>query len=100
MKSQRRSKPTGRRSRPGSHTHSKAFCLKVLRRLSEYVDDELPRDVCREIRQHLGDCPNCEVFLTSLRQAVSICRHTPTLPLSASTRARMRGEILRAVSPR
>ncbi len=84
----------------GPHGHAQAFCLKVLRRLSAYLDDELSGDVCREIRKHLGACPKCEVFLDSLRQTVNLCRHSPTHGLSPRARARMRLEILKAVGTR
>ncbi len=88
------------RRRPvrGSHRHSKAHCLKILRRLSEYLDDELPGNLCREIRKHLGACPRCEVFLTSLKATVNLCRHKPTRPLSAAARTSLRRKILQLTS--
>lgn len=76
--------------------HSKADCLKILRGLSAYLDDELAGDVCREIRRHLGACPNCEVFLDSLRQTITLCRHVEPPPLSPAAKARLRGHILKA----
>lgn len=78
------------------HGHSKAQCIKVLRRLSAYLDDELSVGICKEIRKHLGACPNCEVFISSLRQAVRLCRHTAPAPLSPAFKARLRIQILRA----
>lgn len=86
--------------RRGAHPHpghSKAQCLKVLRRLSAYLDHELPISVCREIRKHIGACPNCEDFVTSLRQTVRLCRHANTSPMSAMAKARIRREIYKAV---
>ncbi|MCS6329266.1 MAG: zf-HC2 domain-containing protein [Nitrospira sp.] len=70
--------------------------MKVLERLSAYLDDELSGDVCSEIRLHLGDCPNCEVFLDSLRQTVRLCQHRPSPPLSEKDRAALRLQILKA----
>ncbi|MBX3345441.1 MAG: zf-HC2 domain-containing protein [Nitrospira sp.] len=70
--------------------------MKVLERLSAYLDDELSGDVCTEIRLHLGDCPNCEVFLDSLRQTVRLCQHRPSPPLSEKDRAALRRQILKA----
>lgn len=74
--------------------------MRILRRLSEYLDDELPGSLCREIRRHLGACPRCEIFLKSLRQTVELCRRSPTRPLSASARASLRRQILRLTSAR
>ncbi|HMU54600.1 MAG TPA: zf-HC2 domain-containing protein [Nitrospira sp.] len=86
--------------RPGRSAHHAAHrlgrCLYILRQLSAYIDDELPSDICRELRRHLGACPNCEVFAASLREAVGLCRHRPTPHLSSSDRAALRREIIRA----
>ncbi|MGH7253307.1 MAG: anti-sigma factor family protein [Nitrospiraceae bacterium] len=79
------------------HGHSKAQCLKVLRRLSAYLDDELSVSICKEIRKHLGACPNCEIFITSLRQTISLCRCADVPSLSPAAKARLRREILKAI---
>lgn len=76
--------------------HSKAHCLKILRQLSQYIDDELSTEVCKEIRKHLGACPNCEVFLNSLRQTVTLYRHLESRPLSPSLKSRIRRSVLQA----
>jgi anti-sigma factor RsiW len=78
------------------HDHGKSQCLNILRQLSAYIDDELAGDICREIRRHLDACPNCEIFVSSLRQTVSLCRHSPVPSLSPLDRSSMREKILRA----
>lgn len=97
----KRAAPKQRR-RPAAtpHQHEAGRCLDILRELSGFIDDELPDDICRQIRQHLGDCPHCEEFVVSLRQTVSLCRGNPTPALSASERALMREEILNAARSR
>ncbi len=87
-----------KRSRPSSHRHTpgQGHCVDLLRQLSAYIDDELPSDICREIRQHLGACPNCEVFIASLQQTVTLCRYRPVPPLKSSDRVNMRRAILDA----
>ena len=89
-KRQRHSSPTRHR-----HAHGKSRCLRILRRLSAYIDDELSTSICQEIRRHLGACPNCETFVASLRQTVSLCRHSPAPTLSTADRALMRAKILK-----
>lgn len=91
------------RTQPGSrkpvHTgHGKGHCLKILERLSAYLDDELSNDVCQEIRSYLGHCPNCEVFLDSLRQTVRLCQNRPAPTLSPQTRSTLRRQILKAAA--
>lgn len=82
------------------HRHEPGRCLRILRALSAFIDDELPTDVCVEIRRHLGACPRCEDFVTSLRQTVSLCRRSPAPVLSGNDRAQMREKILTAVRRR
>jgi len=76
--------------------HGPGRCLNILKQLSAYIDDELPSEICGELRRHLGACPNCEVFVASLRDTVTLCRHRPTPPLSASDRATLRLNIIQA----
>jgi anti-sigma factor RsiW len=82
------------------HRHGKGRCLHILRELSAYIDDELSRDICQEIRWHIGACPNCESFVASLRQTVSLCRHSQALALSSADRALMREKILQTARAR
>ncbi len=95
---------SGQRARASTtrhqHDHGKSRCLGILRQLSAYIDDELAGDICQEIRRHLGACPNCEVFVASLRQTVSLCRHSPVPSLSTVDRGLMRQTILKAAQIR
>ncbi len=78
--------------------HGKRNCVKILERLSAYLDDELSGDICKEIRAHLGDCPNCEDFLDSLRHTVQLCQHRPFPSLSPKDRAALRRQILKSAA--
>lgn len=87
-----------KRKTPQGHRHSKAGCVKVLQRLSAYLDDELTTEVCKEVRAHMGACPKCELFLASLRQTISLCRHFEASPLSPAKKLQLRREIQKAIS--
>lgn len=86
-----------KRTAQQAHRHSKAGCLKILQRLSAYLDDELTTDVCKEVRAHMGACPKCEVFLDSLRQTISLCRHFDAGSLSPAKKLQLRREIQKAI---
>jgi anti-sigma factor RsiW len=86
------------RNTPQRHRHSTAGCVKILQRLSAYLDDELTAEVCKEVRAHMGACPKCEIFLDSLRQTISLCRHFEASPLSLSKKLQLRREIQKAIS--
>lgn len=76
--------------------HGKAHCLKIFRRLSLYLDGELPDNVCEEIRKHLGGCENCEVFLASFKRTVMLCRKYPAKPMSSRAKDAVHAAILKA----
>ena len=96
MSSRIRTQPGTRK--PLDHDHDMRHCLKVLQKLSAYVDEELSGDICAEIRSHLGACPNCEIFLDSLRQTITLCRHNQYHSLSAADRATIRRQILKSAA--
>lgn len=54
------------------HRHGIEECKELFERLSEYIDGELPQDLCSHIEGHMEDCPPCVAFLRSLRQAVDL----------------------------
>ena len=91
-----------KQSRPSSHRHmhGQGHCEDLLRQLSAYIDDELPSDICREIRRHLVACANCEVFIASLQHTVTLCRHRPAPQLTSVDRMNMRRAILDAANAR
>jgi len=91
-----------KQSKPSSydHRHSEGACVDLLRQLSAYIDDELPSDICKEIRRHLGACPNCEVFIASLQHTVTLCQHRPAPQLRPVDRMNMRRAILDAANAR
>jgi anti-sigma factor RsiW len=91
---------SGQRKPARPHRHGKGSCVAILKKLSAYIDDELPGTLCTELRRHLGACPNCEEFVASLRQTVALCQHQPAPALSQAERARMRNDILRSARPR
>lgn len=82
------------------HKHGEGGCVDLLRKLSAYIDDELPSDICLEVRRHLGACPNCEVFIASLQHTVTLCRHRPVPQLASVDRMNMRLAILNAANAR
>ena len=49
-------------------------CRTVFEMLSEYIDGDLPVDVCEHINQHIAGCAPCVQFVESLRKSVSAFR--------------------------
>jgi len=49
-------------------------CREIFAMLSDYLNLELPADVCKEIEAHLAGCPPCIDFAESLRKTAELCR--------------------------
>ena len=79
-----------------SHARAKAECLKFVRHLSDFLDQELAEQLCEHINRHAEHCPPCDHFLATLRKTVALCRHAKVKPLSSSLKAQLRRDILQA----
>lgn len=69
-------------------------CSEIFAVFSEYLNLELPPDACREIEEHLADCPPCSEIVESLRATVDLCKQykpgTMPAPLANGVRAQLR----------
>ena len=60
-----------------SHDHDRGSCKELFARLSEYMDGELPQDVCAGFDGHFEDCPRCIRFMDSMKRAVRLVESMP-----------------------
>ena len=56
------------------HLHKN--CKALLGSLSEYIDGELPAELCKEIEKHLDGCENCRIVLNTTRRTIDLV-HMP-----------------------
>lgn len=89
---------TRRRTPRSARSHSTVHCRKILRTISGYLDNDLPKSACAVIRKHLGVCPKCERVVRSLKRTINLCKRADVGRLTASDKTRLRKEILSAVS--
>ena len=54
------------------HLHEN--CQALLGTLSEYIDGELPTELCKEIEKHLAGCDNCRVVLNTTKRTIDLVR--------------------------
>ena len=54
------------------HLHEN--CQTLLGTLSEYIDGELPPELCKEIEKHLAGCDNCRVVLNTTKRTIDLVR--------------------------
>ena len=66
----------------GEHRHDSRQCKQIFARLSEYLDGELPDDLCEQNDGHMEDCPPCQAFLKSLERTVRLVedQQEPRMP--------------------
>lgn len=71
-------------------SHDATGCREIFARLSEYIDGELPQDLCDEVERHFGGCAPCEAFLESLRRTVRWIEQAGDEPLPEDLRRAVR----------
>lgn len=47
-------------------------CESLLGALSNYIDGELPPEVCTQIEAHLSGCENCRAVLNTTRRTIDL----------------------------
>lgn len=85
------------------HRHDEN-CKEIASLLSEYLDAELPPDLCGQIEAHISGCPPCVEFVESLRKSIELCRRrrleaTPG-PLPAEAREELMAAYRRMLESR
>ncbi|MBI4536187.1 MAG: zf-HC2 domain-containing protein [Ignavibacteriae bacterium] len=64
-------------------------CKKVYLHICESLDEDLNSPRCREIRNHLDDCPNCRAYLDSIKKTITLYRMEPAPHVPASVHNRL-----------
>lgn len=62
------------------HSHSLERCRELVAQLNDYLDGELPPELCAELDAHLAGCPDCQVVLDTLGKTVQIVRTLELAP--------------------
>ena len=77
-----------------SHPHDPE-CVRLLERVSEYLDHAVDEATCRAIEAHVRACPSCAAVIDGLRRTVGLCRETGDRPVPAAVKARAQASISR-----
>ena len=54
------------------HAHDQGRCRELLGQLNEYVDGELAAELCRDLEEHMADCPDCRVVFDTLTKTIAL----------------------------
>lgn len=71
-------------------------CKEIFSLLSQYLDAELPPDLCREIDTHISGCPPCVEFMESLKKSIALCHEYQSRDLPGPLPVKARDELLSA----
>lgn len=71
-------------------------CKEIFALLSEYLDQELPDDICRQIDAHVSGCPPCVEFVDSLKKTIELCHSYRSQDLPGPLPASAREDLLAA----
>ena len=69
--------------------HLHQDCKALLGSLSEYIDGELPPELCQEIEKHLDGCENCRVVLNTTRRTIDLVHAPMNQDVPADVRERL-----------
>jgi predicted anti-sigma-YlaC factor YlaD len=60
------------------HVHTPQ-CKQLLSHISDYVDGDLPPELCVTIAEHLKNCENCRIVVDTLKKTIEIYKETTPL---------------------
>lgn len=49
---------------------------EVYKQICDFMGEDLNTPVCKEVAEHLESCPNCKVYLDTVKKTVTICQET------------------------
>jgi hypothetical protein len=64
-------------------------CDDAFRRLSEYLEGQLPGPLGDDLLRHLGDCVSCDDVRRDLQDLTRLSRQCPAPPLPEELRRRI-----------
>lgn len=71
----------------------KGHCCHLLSEISDYIDGELPAELCNDLEKHLQGCSNCRIVVNSMRKTIELyqaCAEDETLPTAVKERLYLR----------
>ena len=64
-------------------------CREVLGQVSQYLDAEAAADLCRRLDEHLSACPQCRVYVDTVKKTILLYKSETPLDCPEEVRARL-----------
>ena len=74
-------------------------CDDVRSALSNYLDDDVPPEVRRELERHLAECRTCQVLYDTTRKTLSLVTNLGSFELPEAVSERLVERILTKLPP-
>lgn len=75
---------------------TKQECSEIFAQLSEYLDGDLPPDVCESMEAHIVECAPCVEFVESLRKSMALSRQAAMGIEQAELKAEVKARLAEA----
>ena len=81
---------------PAAFRSSIVDCSEVLEQLSEFLDSDAQAELCRAIEQHLSRCPDCSVYVDSVKKTVVLYQADRDVAIPVKVSAGLQAALARA----
>jgi len=72
------------------HQHgSTGHCRRLTAVFSDYLDKETGQRVCRQVEEHLAQCPDCKLYLDTLNRSITLYRGLGDVPVPQDVESRL-----------
>ena len=68
-------------------------CSQIFARLSEYLNGDLPPNLCEEMSEHIRDCEPCVAFVDSLKKSIGLVREVQAKELPGPVKEEVRAQL-------
>jgi anti-sigma factor (TIGR02949 family) len=64
-------------------------CREAIDQVVQYLDSEAAADLCRRLEEHLAGCPECRVYVDTVKKTILLYRSETPLDCPEEVRARL-----------
>lgn len=73
----------------------KHHCKHFLCKICEFLDGEAEQTCCVEVEQHMEECEECRIVVSTMRTTIRVCKELNCEEIPDTTRIRFRQEMKR-----
>ena len=70
-------------------------CSKLIREISNYLDNDLDSALRQELEDHMGACPDCRIIIDTTRKTIEIYRGCEPYPIPQDLHDRLQQALRR-----